>query len=117
MKRLPLVLTCLFIASPALAQDAPVSHRQELYDVCANSGDASATPGYCGCSADILAALPEQQQMLLLAISNLHVAGNLNEQTIKDVQTSMGLDDAAFQALFLEATNAGSQADAACIGQ
>lgn len=117
MKRAALFLATSFLAAPALAQDAPVSHRQELYDVCAGSGDATATPGYCGCSADVLAALPEQQQLLLLAVSRLHVAGNLNEQTIKEVQTSMGLDDASFQALFTEAGNAGSQADAACIGQ
>lgn len=117
MKRAALFVAASFLAAPAFAQDAPVSHRQELYDVCANSGDATATPGYCGCSADILVALPEQQQLLLLAISNLHVAGNLNEQTIKEVQTQTGLDDAAFQNLLLEATNAGGQADAACIGQ
>ncbi len=117
MKRAALFLAASVFSVPALAQDAPVSHRQELYDVCANSGDASASAGYCGCSADILAALPEAQQLLLLEISRLHVAGNLTEQSLKDLQLSMGLDDASFQALFLEATNAGSQADSACIGQ
>lgn len=105
--------TALVAISPARAE--VTGRYQELYDVCATSGDPTATTDYCSCSAEILSGVSDQEQLLLLSLSRLHIAGTLNETTMRELQTSLGLDDAAYQALLTQAGNTGSQADAACL--
>jgi len=100
---------------------AQTGRYQDIVDVCANSGDPTATPEYCTCSAEKLVALSDMDQLLLVEFTKWMLATpqptDADVQALAvDLKSRTGLaTDEEYQQHMTTVGNAATAADQACM--
>ena len=98
---------------------ADTGHYRELFDVCINSNDPTATQAYCTCSAERLAQLSEPEQLLLIEMATRHLrTPNPTPNQAKRIEAELRAQhngDDGFAAHLNTAKQAATAAAAACM--
>ena len=112
------VTAAMMMSAGAVAQ---TGHYQEIVDVCVGSGDPTATPDYCACSAGKLTSLSDTDQVLLVEFTKWSLANaNPTEEQKKllfaDLKARTGLaTDEEIGTHLTVVGNAATAADEACM--
>lgn len=120
MKLVMAAAAAVLISAGAFAQ---TGHYQEIVDVCAGSGDPTATPDYCACSAGKLAVLPDMDQIILVEVTKWSLANpnpteDQKKTFVADMRARTGLaTDEELSARVNAVGDAAAAADAACMAQ